>query len=160
MFLVRSNNSNAVVPGFLLGYHGDAMMPEYSRYMATLPLFAAANAACAATSAYALLWGGDRAVFIAFAIFMVIFSAKMLTQRLVRVSFSAVGNSATSAPFLARMNICLVAVSLAMMGTGYLRMTGEFESVFFDIFGVAMIGLAAACVLALRRSGSGRNNAQ
>jgi len=154
MFLVNSHKSLAIVPGFLLGYRGDAMMPEYSRYMATLPYFVVANIVCALTSGYALLHGGDSAVFISFAIFMSIFSARLLTQRLVRVSFAAARSGATSAPLLVRLNTCMVGASLVMMGVGYLRMTGGVESLLLEVFGIAMIGLSALCLLALRRGHS------
>lgn len=154
VFILSNNGSKAVVPGFLLGYRGDAMMPEYSRYMATLPFFLAANSVSVAASAYALLVGGNHSFFMAFAIFMAIFSAKMFTQRLVRVSFNNELGPATSAALSVRVNTLLTAVSLGMMGVKSLELTGEFDTFFFESFGIMMIGVAAACLVALRRNGA------
>ncbi|MCC8470607.1 hypothetical protein [Xanthomonas phaseoli] len=155
MFLVKSNGSSAVVPGFLLAYHGEAMMPEYHRYMSTLPIILAANAACSIVSAYALIYGSNDSEFMAFAIFMAIFSVKMFTQRLVRVNFTEVEDGVTSAPFAVKLNNLLTGVCLLMMGVGFLRLTGDFNSIFFKVFGVTMIGVSLACALAFRRGKAG-----
>lgn len=156
MFIVNSNGTDAVVPGYLLGYHGDAMMPEYSRYMATLPIFALANLASASMSAYAVLADANHFAFIAFAAYMAIFSAKMFTRRLVRVKFAGTHETATSAPLLARFETLLSAGNLAAIGAAFLRLNGEFDTTFFHIFGVSMIGLAAATALAFHRGGARR----
>lgn len=147
MFLIKSNGESAVVPGFLLGYHGDAMMPEYARYKSTLPVFLLAGIGCAAVCSYALFTRDDKHTFIAFAIFMAIFSAKMLTQRLVRVNF-ATGGEAQPAPFPTRLNNLLTALNLLMLGTAFIRLTGDFSSFFLEAFGVSMIGLAVLCAMA------------
>ncbi|MGR6629836.1 hypothetical protein ACT89N_09390 [Stenotrophomonas maltophilia] len=151
MFLIKSNGQSAVVPGFLLGYHGDAMMPEYARHKATLPAFLLAGIGCAVMCAYALFTREDQHTFIAFGIFMAIFSAKMFTQRLVRVNF-ATGGEAQPAPFATRLNNLLTAVNLLMLGMAFIRLTGKFSSFFFEAFGVSMIGLAIACALAFHHS--------
>ncbi len=155
MYLFRGDNFSAVVPGFLLGYRGDVMMPEYGRYMKMLPFFMAANAVSCAVSAYGLVLGTNRYLLMAYAIFMAAFSARLLTQRLVRVGFRRVQAPVVSAPLTVRVNACLVAATLAMMGAGFLRMDGEFDTVLFKAFGALMVVLSAACLLALRRSNAG-----
>lgn len=152
MYIVKNDMLSAVVPGFLLGYRGEAMMPEYSRYMKTIPFFIMAHSVTSAMSAYGLVQESYRPVRLAFAIFMSALSVRMLTQRLIRVRFQGLIEPASPAPFSVRLNAYLVAATLAMMGTGYMQMEGEFDTPFFDMFGVSMIGLSAAWVLSLRRS--------
>ncbi|USI99300.1 hypothetical protein MUG10_14575 [Xanthomonas prunicola] len=123
--------------------------------MSTLPIILAANVVCAIVSAYALINGGGHSAFMAFAIFMAIFSVKMFTQRLVRVDFTEVEKSVKSAPFAVKFNNLLTGVCLLMMGVGFLRLTGDFDSIFFKVFGVTMIGISLAFALAFRRGKSG-----
>jgi hypothetical protein len=151
MYLVKSDSSRAVVPGFLLGYRGEAMMPEYSRYKTALPFDIMANIVVCSIGAYGIAVGSNRYVLMAYGIFMAVFSLKMFTRRLVQVRLHGISETATLAPLPLRLNTCLVAAALALMGTGFLRMNGEFDTVFFQVFGVTMIGLSIAALLALRR---------
>lgn len=154
MYLVKHDGLTAVVPGLLLGYRGEAMMPEYTRYMKMLPCFIAAHALTAAMSAYGLIQGNGRPVLLAYAIFMAALSLNLLTRRLVRVRFRGLAEPALSAPLSVRFNAGLIAASLAMMGAGFMRMRGEFDTVLFDVFGGVMIGLSAAWMLSLHRRGA------
>ncbi|KRG74843.1 hypothetical protein ABB28_06295 [Stenotrophomonas chelatiphaga] len=154
MFLVKTSNSNAVVPGFLLGWRGGVMLPDYTRYMATLPLFALANFASAALGTYALAAGGSSLAFISFSACMAIFSATMFTQRLVRVDFPQAGATAVAAPLAVRLNTLFRAASLAATGTALIRLEGDSTSPLFKVLGLGLLGVAAGLVLALRRGGA------
>lgn len=154
MFLVKTSDSNAVVPGFLLGYRGGAMLPEYTRYMATLPLFALANLASAALGIYALAAGGSSLAFISFSACMAIFSATMFTQRLVRVDFLQASAAAVAAPLGIRLNTLFRAASLAATGTALFRLEGDPTSPLFTVLGLGLLGVAAGLLLALRRGGA------
>ncbi|TGR41823.1 hypothetical protein EN794_039290 [Mesorhizobium sp. M00.F.Ca.ET.151.01.1.1] len=150
MFLIKSEDHTAVVPGFLLGYRGDAMMPEYSRHKATLPVFLLAGIGCAIMCGYALFKGEHQQTFMAFCIFMATFSARMFTQRLIRVNF-ATAAEAQPAPLPTKLDNLLTALNLLMLGIAFIRLTGNLSSFLFQALGVSMIGLAIPRVLALHR---------
>jgi hypothetical protein len=154
MYVMKNDGHSAVVPGFMLGYNGYLMMPEYSRYMRSIPIFIAGNLMSLGVGAYGFILGSNRLVWISYAIFMATFSVKMLTQRLVRVGINRMREPAILAPLTVRLNAILVAATLALMGAGFIRMDGRFDTALFEAFGVTMIGLAAVWVLALRRAGT------
>lgn len=131
------------------------MMPEYARYMKLLPFFIAANSIASAASAYGLVAGSNRFVLMAYAIFMATFSVKMFAQRLIRIGLREERDTALQAPLSVKLNACLVAATLGMMGSGFMRMDGEFDTPFFEVFGVILTGAGAACLLALRRGANG-----
>ncbi|WP_367380407.1 hypothetical protein [Stenotrophomonas cyclobalanopsidis] len=155
MFILKNNGSSVVVPGYLIGYKGEAMMPDYDRYMVTLPIFLTANAICVAMSAYALMSNRDQAAFGAFSIFMAIFAAKMFSQRLVRVSFLGSYRAAEAAPTTVRLNNFFVALCLLMIGASFARLTGHISSTFFTVFGVGMVAMSVAKFSAFRRGRGG-----
>jgi len=150
MYVVNSDGLRALAPGFLVGCRFDAMMPEYSRYMMTLPLFLAAHLAACVTSAYGLATGSMRYILLAYAIVMTSFSVRMLGQRLVRVGFREPAVRVTSAPTAVRLNACLGAASLSMIGGGILTVEGANEAP-PGWLGILLMTLAVAWALALRR---------
>ena len=151
MYLVRNDASKAIVPGFLLGFRSEAMMPEYARYMKTLPVFIAFNASACAISTYGIAFVDDRLVLMAYGLFMAAHSVNMVVQRRIRVSLHGFPEPVFKAPLAVRLNACIVAATLLMMGVGFTRMQGELDSVFLEAFGAMMMGAGGGWLLSLCR---------
>ena len=149
MYLIENESIRAVVPGFLMGRRADAMMPEYTRYMATLPFFIAANVASLLISALGLALHDDRWVLAAYGLFMTTFSARMLTQRLVCIRLNGTSVALNRAPLSVRLNAFIVSAALLAMGSGFIGMQGEFDSYFFDVFGAMMMTAGGAWLFSL-----------
>jgi hypothetical protein len=100
---------------------------------------------------YSILFGGNPSGFLAFSFFMGAFSARMLTQRLVRVRMRTQYSEISRAPLVVSVNSAVMGISLLLIGLKYVNLTGEFDSVLFDVIGVAMAAVSSVYICALFR---------
>lgn len=150
MFIVENNKVKVLVPGYLSSYQGELMMVEYGRYMAMLPYLILANTVVLLLSTYALMFGGNSSALMAFSAYMIVFSIRMGSSKLVRVRISGGNAISKKAPLIANVNSAISGAALALIGFKYQRLTGELDGMIFKVAGVIMIALAALCVAALR----------